>query len=1184
MFKQQTSSRRRKAKSPLADHPFFKNFRRAMFRGLSELAGSLFLKRGRNPSRRKRVAMPTRPTLQQLLGFQQLEAREMLYGYIQAHGEGPFEALNTQALTGTVSVSGSNPPFTAHLVTQAAHGTATVNADGDWSYTANTGFTGSDSFQYDATDAQHNTSNTATVSLDVTFGSLSDVDQTKVSADTLSLPMQILGTSSGQPATAANLSLVYNSSTASPVQTLEQDLQASMDPAASGTLEMTTAINGVQSSPTYTTTSNLSVNNPTIRLSMPDSTSSLASGRYTDSQTVTNVTNMSQPITVSTLTGAVNVVNDESSAFGAGWDMPGLYHIFQNSASGVPAGVLLTTGDGNGWYFTQGSGNSYSSPNGPEAFSTLVSLTGGGWQLTNQFGTVYTFNSSGFLTSTELRTTETTTYGWTGSDLTSITDSFGRSVALAYTNGLLSSITNFASSVWSFAYTGSTLTSITEPNPGSGSPVWNFGYTGNLLTTSKDPDSNQTSYSFSGNTLAADTLPGGAGESYTSEQSYGGGQPGGFNPANAVLSSTVQNSKKDANGNTSYFTTDLLGNVTTYTDPYGSVTTYTRDANGLVTQLTEPPPATGDAAPVTTYTHDSLGNETSASGAHPSYGTYVFNSFSEPTSFTDSLNNKWAWSYDTHGNLTSATDPLNNTVSYTVDSLGYTTSMTEPAPNDGTGTVTTNYTRDSDERLTKITFPDNSTQTFAYNTIDLQTSATDEDQNTTQTAFDVLGRVTSVTNAAGGVSTTTYDAANNILSTSDFLGNVTDFEYNSRNELVQETLPAQATGDANPVLAWTYDSNGNVLTYTNALSEVTTETWDKLNRMTSETLPPPAQGQSGPETTFAYDNDSHKISETNALSRTTSYAYANTDISQLTSVTLPPPSGSGQGPTTNYFYDADGRQNQVENALSQYTTTTFTADGQVASVKDNLNNATTYLYGHGGELLSTTDPLNHTSSDEYDSRYRLIQTTDANSGVTSITLDGAGNETKLVDSDNNSTSWTYNSLNLPLTETNALGTTTTGYNKAGLVTSIEDADLRVRDFTFNNDQQLTAENWMSGSTVVATMAYGYDLAGELTSASDPNSAYAFTYDGDGDVTSTDNNGTPNVPHVVLNATYDALGDMLTQSATIAGTADFLNNYSYDGDQQLTTVQQEQQSGGNTVANKEIDYGYNAIGQFTAIGY
>jgi RHS repeat-associated protein len=169
-----------------------------------------------------------------------------------------------------------------------------------------------------------------------------------------------------------------------------------------------------------------------------------------------------------------------------------------------------------------------------------------------------------------------------------------------------------------------------------------------------------------------------------------------------------------------------------------------------------------------------------------------------------------------------------------------------------------------------------------------------------------------------------------------------------------------------------------------------------------------------------------------------------------------------------------------------------------------------------------------------------------------------------------------------LTETNALGTTTNTFNLDQELTSTQDADGRVRDFVYNNDQQLTAENWMSGSTVVATMAYGYDLAGELTAASDSNSAYAFAYNGDGLVTSVDNNGTPNVPHVVLTNTYDPVGDRLTQSATIAGTADFLNSYRYNNDQELTTVTQQGQNGGNVISPKEIDYAYNAIGQFTDV--
>jgi hypothetical protein len=36
--------------------------------------------------------------------------------------------------------------------------------------------------------------------------------------------------------------------------------------------------------------------------------------------------------------------------------------------------------------------------------------------------------------------------------------------------------------------------------------------------------------------------------------------------------------------------------------------------------------------------------------------------------------------------------------------------------------------------------------------------------------------------------------------------------------------------------------------------------------------------------------------------------------------------------------------------------------------------------------------------------------------------------------------------------------------------------------------------------------------------------------------------TPNVSHVVLAVGYDHLGDETSLSATVAGTADFLNNY------------------------------------------
>jgi YD repeat-containing protein len=80
---------------------------------------------------------------------------------------------------------------------------------------------------------------------------------------------------------------------------------------------------------------------------------------------------------------------------------------------------------------------------------------------------------------------------------------------------------------------------------------------------------------------------------------------------------------------------------------------------------------------------------------------------------------------------------------------------------------------------------------------------------------------------------------------------------------------------------------------------------------------------------------------------------------------------------------------------------------------------------------------------------------------------------------------------------------------------------------------------MSGGTAIYTADWTYDAASNLTSASDDNSAYAYTYNSDNNVTQVDNNGTPTGPHVVLNIGYDNMQRETSLSATVAGTADLL---------------------------------------------
>jgi YD repeat-containing protein len=77
---------------------------------------------------------------------------------------------------------------------------------------------------------------------------------------------------------------------------------------------------------------------------------------------------------------------------------------------------------------------------------------------------------------------------------------------------------------------------------------------------------------------------------------------------------------------------------------------------------------------------------------------------------------------------------------------------------------------------------------------------------------------------------------------------------------------------------------------------------------------------------------------------------------------------------------------------------------------------------------------------------------------------------------------------------------------------------------------------LSGSTAIYTISYAYNADNQVTSASDPDSSYAYTYDHLGRVTSLDNSSTPNIPHVVLSSQYDAMGDRTQLTATVTAPA------------------------------------------------
>ncbi|MFM6845783.1 MAG: hypothetical protein ACKPKS_18675, partial [Dolichospermum sp.] len=73
-------------------------------------------------------------------------------------------------------------------------------------------------------------------------------------------------------------------------------------------------------------------------------------------------------------------------------------------------------------------------------------------------------------------------------------------------------------------------------------------------------------------------------------------------------------------------------------------------------------------------------------------------------------------------------------------------------------------------------------------------------------------------------------------------------------------------------------------------------------------------------------------------------------------------------------------------------------------------------------------------------------------------------------------------------------------------------------------------------------------------------------------------GTPGFSNVVLNYSYDKVGNVLSVVDTINNIAGGNNSYTYDALNRLTKLTQS----GNNVSDKRVDFAYNPLGQYTSI--
>ena len=396
---------------------------------------------------------------------------------------------------------------------------------------------------------------------------------------------------------------------------------------------------------------------------------SLGTGSYSWTMTI------EQTFTVGSLSHTYDssqnqdVLNWNSSPFGQGWNLDGLDQLA--IGDGI---VTLVKSDGTMADFTEEATPARAPVRSRSRRLSYASET---YSLKGTDGVEEQFNASGQLLDVIDHDDNITTYNWSDDKLESIDNPNGQTTSFTYTGSLVTTITDFDSRETTLGYNGSSqLTSITEPDPNNDyaadetQPVLAFGYgsTSGPLTSYVDANGNQTLYTYRpDDTLATVITADGATISYQAVQALffgtgyyysdgevaGSGMPGGStNWAYLVPNTTVRGVETDQSGSPTLYTFDTFGDTTSVEDAPANTTVslYSIDDvdYGLVTEVVQPAVMNGGSAayPTTYYSYYSdtneLDTEESPDGSTQTWNSYTtYDTYGGPdeqvTSYTNGL-------------------------------------------------------------------------------------------------------------------------------------------------------------------------------------------------------------------------------------------------------------------------------------------------------------------------------------------------------------------------------------------------------------------------------------------------------------------------------------------------------------------------------------------------------------------
>jgi YD repeat-containing protein len=813
----------------------------------------------------------------------------------------------------------------------------------------------------------------------------------------------------------------------------------------------------------------------------------------------------------------------------------------QFSPSTSPTQIIAERPDGQQIIFTNSGG--------PWTTNTDLDYTltqsGSTWTLMdhNDTAEVYTNLGSGKgqLNTITLRNGYEQTMSYSGANLSSVSDSYGRKLNFGYSGALLTSVTTPDSLVLTYGYTigiyntlltsvsyntspatsqtytyGNSsfplaLTSITDEN-GHTSASWTYDSNGRAVTSQNGGSlaANLTTFSFSTPGITAVTNPFGVVDSYTINTYNNVVKIIGISRAATSTTAAASesfgydgngfmNSFTDWNGNQKTTVNNAQGNPTSITEAYGSPVARTTTISYDTTWI-RLPHQIATTGLTSTFAYDGSGNPLSRTDLDTTTNSVPYS--------TGGQSRETQWTWTGNGLLASIQLPRTDvtaktTLTYTgpelteiQDALGHQTQITYFAPvNSSTyGGGLPETITDPNAVVTALTFDSR---------LNLSTSTVHATAGylTTTLTHDPANRLSAVELPNGATTSFTYDTANRLTKSSDLLGNSVNYQLdalgdvtyawaqNSSTATFHDTRVYDALGrttkDTNGVSSvstFTYDANSNLLTVSPPTpSGTVTYTYDALNRVATRT-DPSATGSG--VTALTYDAHDRVLSVQDPNGNTSSYVYNGFgDRTQRAD-----PSCC----TWVYHYDPDSNLTQVVmpgprtmnatyDALDRPLTTTYPSDS-------TLNVSRTYdqTTGHGygvGRLTSLTDQAGSLGL-TWD---QLGNITNESRVITSV---GTLSTTTAYDAANNTASITYPSGTVVNYTRDSMG-------EVSGVTAKPPGASSASNVTTGITYQPALSAGGTGEQVAAltfgngiTGAYGYDLAARATTHVDTGTAGA----------------------------------------------------------------------------------------------